>query len=161
MMKHLGSIGTCAALAALLIVFSGSAIAGDAFAAGSAQISEFCHFQFFASDKGGNVTEQCNFPEPTGRQLFVGPVVCFAAEGNIATFVWLMQIAPESEQGKYQQVFVVEEGAPGHDVPDRFHNYGQSGYNPCTNGISAYDPGAHEVEKGNFVVKEGKEDTPE
>lgn len=138
-----------AALAALLTVFSSPAIADHAFAAGSAQISEPCHFQFDARSNGGNVTEQCNFT--SGRELYVGPVVCFAASGNVATFVWQFKIAPEGKEGLYQQVFIVDNGAPGHGVPDAFHNIPESAYNPCPN-IAPTSEGTNPVLKGNFVV---------
>jgi hypothetical protein len=146
-MKRLGRISTFAALAASLTFFSSHAMAGDAFAAGAAQISATCHFEFDARSTGGNVTEQCDFGE--GKVVFHGPVLCFAASGNRATFVWLLQIAPYN-QGYYQQVTVVDNGAPGQGVPDLFSNYSESLSNPCP--TLTPDTGGSPVLKGNFVV---------
>ncbi len=102
----------------LLIALSNRAFAGNEFAAGSAQISAPCKLQFDARSNGGHVTEQCNFV--TGRVLYAGTVMCFKAQDNKATFIWQFQKTDGTTY--YQQVYIVDNGAPGHGVPDNFTN---------------------------------------
>ena len=149
MIKSLSRMFGFAALAVCVALSSGRAFASNTFAAGAAQISVPCHFEFDARSSGGHVTEQCDFT--TGRELYVGRVVCFAAAGNVATFVWQMEIAPQGKEGWYQQVFVVDNGAPGHRVPDAFLNYPEGPSSPCPY-ITPTSAGTNPILKGNFVV---------
>ena len=121
---------------------------GQSFASGSAQVSTACKMNFDARASGGHVTEQCDFGQ--GQELFAGPVLCFAASGNRATFVWQLQTAP-SHQGYYQQVTVVDNGAPGQGNPDLFTNYPETPFNPCP--FITPDPGGSPILSGNIVVK--------
>ena len=151
-MKKFYAFKVFAVSSVFLIALSNSAIAANEFAAGSARISEVCKFQFDARSNGGHVTEQCDFG--SGQVLFAGPVLCFKAADNLATFVWQLQNAPADKQGWYQQVYIVDNGAPGHRVPDEFKNDPEV----PTLGALCDDlsidpfPGTGPVLKGNFVV---------
>ena len=124
---------------------AGTTYAAQSFAAGAAQISTPCHMEFDARPTGGNATEQCDFGQ--GQVLFHGPVLCFAAAGNMATFVWQFEINGETV---FQQVFITDNGAPGHGVPDLFVNLPEGPFNPCPD-IQPSEGGSP-VLKGNFVV---------
>lgn len=140
----------------MLIALSNRAIAGNEFAAGSAQISTPCKFQFDARSNGGHATEQCNFdttqPGHSDQVLFAGPVLCFKAADNIATFVWQFQKADGLSY--YQQVYIVDNGAPGQGVPDQFKNDPEDTAlgSLCDNLSLNNFPGTSPVLKGNYVV---------